>query len=286
MSVRWLAKHAENGKVAFRIGCDGDEVIAEWIGLARLVARRDGSASRLEVLPSADVRAIEKIELGSARLLLRQLAGELALHGAAVAAGCRAVVLLGRSGDGKSTMAAWLCAHAGATLLADDAIAIDETVEDEARRPDDRGAVARWVVLPAERDHWLDEAARCAVGLDAPGHAGETATSVGKAPLPATRSASGAAPLKALVALVFRDVPAPRWTRLRGVDAIAALVPQSVRFVLDDPAVHRRELDRLARIVETVPVFQLERSRDLAQLDATGALVEDVLIRDAKDSLP
>jgi hypothetical protein len=286
MSVRWLATHAENGEVAFRIGSDGDDVIAEWLGLARLVARRDGSASRLEVLPGADVRAVEKIELGSARLLLRQLAGELALHGAAVARGRRAVVLLGRSGDGKSTLAAWLCARAGATLLADDAIAIDETVEDEARAPHERGAVPRWVVLPAERDHWLDEAARCAVGLDAPGHAAKAAASIGKAPVPAARSCGGAAPLKALVALVFNDVPAPRWTRLRGVDAIAALVPQSVRFVLDDPAVQRRELDRLARLVESVPVFQLERSRDLAHLDATGALVDDVLLGEAKDSLP
>ncbi len=282
MSVRWLAEHADNGDVSFRVGCDGDDVIAEWLGLARLVARRDGSASRLEIEAGADPRAVAKIERGSVRLLLRHLNGELALHGAAVALGSRAVVLLGRSGDGKSTLAAWLCMRRGAELLADDAIAIEEIGDN--REPALGGQfVPRWAVLPAERDHWLDEAARAAVGLDAPGHA---VTVPGKAPVAAARSGSGATALHGFVALVFSDVPAPRWTRLRDVDAIAMLVPQAVRFVLDDPAAQRRELDRLAMLVETVPVYRLERSRDLAQLDATGALVDNLLLGHSKERLP
>ena len=282
MSVRWLAQHADNGDVSFRLGCDGDDVIAEWLGLARLVARRDGSTSRLEVVPGSDPRAVAKIERGSVRLLLRHLAGELALHGAAVARGSRAVVLLGRSGDGKSTLAAWLCTRRGAALLADDATAIDE-IAVPMPVSHGQGVVPRWVVLPAEGDHWLDEAARFAVGLDLPAHANGVR---GKAPVAAARSDSGAAALHGFVALVFSDVPAPRCTRLRDVDAIATLVPQTVRFVLDDPAAQRRELDRLAALVETVPVYQLERSRDLAQLDATGALVDNVLRGDSKEWLP
>jgi ABC-type uncharacterized transport system YnjBCD ATPase subunit len=282
MSVLWLAEHADDGEVSFRLGCDGDDVIAEWLGLARLVARRDGSASRLEIVPGSDPRAVAKIERGSVRLLLRHLTGELALHGAAVARGSRAVVLLGRSGDGKSTLAAWLCARTGAVLLADDATAIDETA-DHVPAQHGQGVLPRWVVLPAESDHWLDEPARSAVGLHVPAH---VVGAGGKAPVAAARSAVGGAALRGFVALVFSDITAPRWTRLRDVDAIATLVPQTVRFVLDDPAAQRRELDRLAALVETVPVYRLERSRDLAQLDATGALVDNVLLGESKECLP
>lgn len=280
--VRWLAEHAAHGEVSFRIGRDGDDLIAEWIGLVRLVARRDGTASRLEIVAGADVRAVEKIERGSARLLLRHLEGRVALHGAAVVSGDRAVVLLGRSGDGKSTLAAWLCARAGATLFADDAVAIDEVFRDPHSTD---GVENRWVVLAAERDHWLDDAAQRAIGL-CPRAARDGTGSVGKIPVRSEHAGSGRARLHALVALAFTDVAAPRLTRLHGVEALAALVPQAVRFVLDEPALQRRELDELGALVETVPVFRLERARDLAQLDETGLLVEDVFFRETKDILP
>src|SRR5262249_29234655 len=73
--VTWLAECTSDGDLAFRIGLTGDEVVAEWIGLVRLSARRDGSGARLDVLPGAVPEEVAKIERGSAQLLLRQLAG-------------------------------------------------------------------------------------------------------------------------------------------------------------------------------------------------------------------
>jgi len=262
MPVRWLATYEDAGEIVFRIGRAEDQLIAEWIGVACLTASRDGSRFALDVVPGSDPREVEKIERGSARLLLRHAAGHLAFHGSAVGVDGRVRVLLGRSGQGKSTLAAWLCAH-GATLFADDAVAIDPVTVSVAAAPS-------WSVQAAEVHHWLDEEARQAVGLLAPSEE----ESAGKLPMRSPRPGSGSAPLAAFVELVFAEIAAPRLVRLHGVDALAALVPQAVRFVLDEPALYRRELDQLSELVQHVDVFRLERPRDLAHLDSAGALVQ------------
>lgn len=260
--TEWLAQYEEDGEVFFRIGRDGEDVVADWIGIARLVARRDGSRHRLEVCPDADPRELAKIERGSVRLLLRHLAGKMAFHGAAVVEGDRAAVLMGRARQGKSTLAAALCARNGVALLSDDAVAIDPSAD-------------AFAVTPVEECHWLDAAAQRAVcdlgGAWAPGDV----TEEGKRPLGAPRVGGGGR-LVAFVDLAFTDGPA-RVTRVSSLEAMAVLVPQAVRFVLDDPAVNRREVDTLARLVDTVPVFRLERPRDLALLSDSCDLVLNLL---------
>lgn len=276
--VDWLAEYAEDGgDVAFRIGRSGDEVVAEWIGLVTLVARRDGSASRLEPVAGADARELAKVSRGGAQLLLRQLAGKVALHGAAVARDGRAVVLLGRSGQGKSTLAASLCVSGSAELLGDDAVAIDPSADG-----------SKWVVNPLEQIHWLDADARAALGaLDS------EETSSGKSPVLARRHASSSAGLVAFVDLSFtsdtsdtRSCTGARLTRLSGVDALASLVPQAVRFVLDDPVYQKREVEALAALVEQVPIFRLERPRALRHdlLQAAMACVTELLRGDDRRS--
>lgn len=259
-ALRWLASYDEEGDVVFRIGRDGDELVAEWIGVARLTASRDGTSSRLEVVPGAPARSVKKIEEGSLRLLLRHAAGRMAFHGSAIEVAGRAHVLLGRSGQGKSTLAAWLCAH-GATLFADDAVAIDTGLA-----PHD----PPWLVTAGEREHWLDEEARLALGWNVEDAEGGR----GKLPVRSLRLGHGSVPLGAFVELVFADAAVPRMVRLGGVDALAVLVPQVVRFVLDEPARYRSELDELAELLDCVPVYRLERPRDIAHLGYSGVLVQ------------
>ena len=255
--VRWLAEYVEDENVAFRIGRVGDRLVAEWMGLARLVARRDGSESELVVAPGADPDDVEKIRRGGARLLLRHLEGKLAIHGAVVAKGDRAVLLLGRSGQGKSTLAAKACLRAGMVLLADDAVVVER--ED-----------ASWIVLPSEKNHWLDDASRRALGL-AP-------VTEGKAPTPAPRTSEKGARLAAILELAWAETDAPRISAMPGaVASMAALVPQVVRFVLDEPEMQRRELEVLADLVATVPVLRLDRAKRFDALDRTVDLVEGVL---------
>lgn len=252
--VRWLAEYREEGEVAFRIGRAGEELVAEWVGVVRLTVRRDGSGARFEVAPEAYGPDVEKVRRGSARLLLRHLAGELSLHGAAVGRAGRAVVLLGRSGQGKSTLGAYMCRARGVEFLADDAVALAE----------DQG---RWSVEPLEEDHWLAPDAAAALGVGQ----GEA----WKLPVPPQRR-GGRSELAAAVELRYAE-GAPRLARLSGLDAMHALVPQVVRFVLDEPELQRRELADLSRLVAAVPVFGLARPRGLGLLDGAADVIDDLL---------
>lgn len=255
--IEWLADHEEDGEVCFRIGRRGPEVVAEWLGLALLVAHRDGSNVRLSFAEDADPRDVEKIRRGSAWLLERHLQGRISLHGSAVAVRGRAIVFLGRSGAGKSTAAAAACAK-GAELLADDAVALDFDAPTQ-----------RWMVQPRERDHWLDHDARIALGRPSSGDA--------KEPIRASRASQQPVPLALFVELAFGEGEEPKVSRLHGVGALASLVPQVARFILDEPGRQRRELDLLHAIVDTAPVFLLERPRRMERLAMSADRVFDLL---------
>jgi hypothetical protein len=267
-AVRWLAEYAEDGEVAFRIGRAGDELVAEWIGLARLTARRDGSDARFVGEPGIDATEIEKVRRGSARLLLRHLEGKLAMHGAAVALGGSAIVFLGRSGQGKSTLAASLCSRAGAKLLSDDAVVLDPG-----------SPAGEYLVSPVELNHWLDASARRAL------HA-QSSDDEGKVPVPASRVGDASARLVALVELVFADGEPTLLPVRSGIEAMAALVPQTVRFVVDEPELQRGELEALAKLVDVVPVFRFSRPRSLDMLDAANPLLLRLIGRDAREGQP
>ncbi len=194
-------------------------------------------------------------------LLVRHLRGHLALHGAVVARDGGAVALVGRSRHGKSTLAAALCAR-GASLLADDAIAVE------------RRAAGAWVVDPTEENHWLDAAARSALGDSDAGQWEEEDKWATRAPSVATRPVA----LRAVVELVFAPgIAGPSLVRTRGLDAIASLVPQTVRFALDDDERHKTEIAMLFELLGEVPSFRLERPQDLARLGESVALVEGLL---------
>ncbi len=255
--MRWLAEHREGDEVVYRIGRDGEELVAEWLGVVRLVAQRDGSEHRFVPDPAAPSRDVVKIVCGSGQLLLRHLQGELSLHGAAIECAGRAVILLADSGGGKSTLGASLCARPGVRFLADDAVALD-----------DRGGPC---VVPLERDHWLDADARAALGLGT--------NEPGKEPIAATVRATERSALAAFVELRFADVPSPVMTRLYGLEAVTALMPQIVRFVIDEPAQQQKDLDAVLDVLDRVPCFRLERPRALDLL----SLATDLVLHVARD---
>jgi hypothetical protein len=137
-------------------------------------------------------------------------------------------------------------------LYSDDIVAVENVDE-------------RWFIAPVETDHWLDAGARHALGI---GEAGE-----GKAPIASERPAAGLAELALFVDLVWGDVSAPVAKPLDSVEAIAQLVPQVARFVLDEADVTRRELDTLARIVDRVPMIRVTRPKEYDAIPATVDLI-------------
>jgi hypothetical protein len=132
------------------------------------------------------------------------------------------------------------------------------------------------VVTPLERDHFLDaESIRAVMGDDA--------EISGKQMVPARSVGQSATRLVAFVDLAFVEAGEPRIRRIAGLEALAALVPQAVRFILDEPERHSRELDALAGLVDTVAMFRLERPRGLERLSATTNLIVSLLQTEVAD---
>ena len=251
--MRWLAESLDHGTLAARVGRDGDRLVADWIRRARLSVKSDGSDVTFDAHPDADAREVEKLRRGAVRLLLAHLGGAIPLHASAVAIEGRAIVLVGGSGLGKSTLAAALCDHSGASLLGDDAVVIE-------RRADS------FHVIALEESHWLDAASARALGR--PGEFGD------KAPLVPLRVDVKSAKLAMIVHLEFSEaLDQARLVRVLGLEAIAGLLSQLTRFVVDDPAVARRDLAALADLVDETRVVRLERPRELDLLRQTAMAV-------------
>lgn len=285
MNATWLAAERE-GDAQFRIGNIGpDLVVAEWTAGGRLVARRDGSAWQFTAASGASSELVEKLHRGSIPSLIHHLNGELALHGSAVATSRGALVFIGVSGQGKSTLAAWLCTQGGMSLLADDASLLTM-------------GESEWFVRPQERHHYLAPDALAAIRRPCSSRRRPTspaATSVTrldaaaveplrggierlrKGRINALRYQSTSAPLRGLVSLVFEENRPPELGRLHDVTALAAVVPNVVRFVLDDPQRNLREFESVTRLIAAVPVYRFSRPRELAELGAASQWIDSIL---------
>jgi hypothetical protein len=109
---------------------DGDTVLLRVPRLARYLIK-DGRHIGVELEPGATARDASAFVLGTSFGILLHQRGALVLHGAAVAKEGAAIAICGRSGEGKSTLAAALC-RAGFGFVTDDICVIDFDAE---RRP-------------------------------------------------------------------------------------------------------------------------------------------------------
>lgn len=266
VDIEWLATSELAGRPYFRVGRrreGADELVAEWIGIACLVARRDGSAHALSFEEGVSPARRRKLAGGDARMLLHHLAGGIALHASAVSIDGRAIALVGSSGHGKSTLAAALCRQRGARLLADDAVILSR-----------EGSA--FVVEAGESDHWLtDEAVQALACADAPARDARE----DKVPVPGVTG--GTAPLGAIVVLEdFAAIGEPDMRRVGAVDGLARLLPHLARFVLDSPSDQRAELGRLEELLGAVPVHVLTRPRGLEHLGAAVDIAAKLCFED------
>jgi hypothetical protein len=260
-SIRWLHETTDDGRVVFRAGRAQGGWVAEFVGVGTLRAGPAGTNASFDPAPGADAAHVAKIRHGLSEGLLRHLRGKLTLHASALAIGGRALVCLGPSGAGKSTTIADLCTRHGGSLLADD-VSLLEITNREIE------------ITPGERFHWL---------LDPT--APNTLTSGGrKRPVAALRPAPGPAPLVLGCHLVFDDgVTQPELRRLRGSEAVAAVVGACIRLALDDPDAHRRELDQVISLLERVPVYELRRPRRIELLGNAGDRLTGLLASPAPE---
>lgn len=253
-SPRWTAEHIVEGQTLFRVGRDGDQLIAQWPGLCELRSDRDGAQSSFSAEEGADPSIIAKVRGGLAAALVRHLRGETSLHACSFSRDQRALACVGPSGAGKSTLAAWMCARRGHALVADDIVGV-------------RSEGGSLYVEPTEREHWLDASSRALLRLGPP-PAGE------KSAAPAAAVANAPARLVALVSLSYAGTDAVSLVRVRGHRALGLLLPCLVRFVVDEPAAQLDEISRLEALIERAPLYELVAPRDFDALPQIADALE------------
>jgi hypothetical protein len=234
LAIDWsVSANDEHG--SFRWGYLGEDVVAEWAGVLTLRASRRGELKSLQAAPGASPELVEKTRLGVASAFLRAQRRQLSLHASAVSWRGEALVCLGASGQGKSTVAERLCRHGGGALLADDLAAVELLPSGDLE------------VLPSERILWLDSK----------GSTGKTAHVV-------PHVARAAARLRCVVALAFDGPgPVPEVRSLHGADAVSAVLPSLIRFEAT-PFQWERELEFVTRLVSQAQIVRASRSREVS----------------------
>ena len=261
--VQWLRSMPDIGSPEFRLGRCGEELIAEWTGVATFRASVDGSWSALSIEDHIACDAVEEELRIQCAALLRHLNGDVTLHASSVARSGVAIAFLGGSGAGKSTIAAQLCAEVEAQLLADDLV---ELLCDNINVR----------VVPRDTYHSLREDVARMFGLDSTGRA--------KVKTHAAHVAYEPTRLAILVSLVFDDtIKVPTVRPIDGLNAFKALSCGTIRFAVDEPRILRRELDNLALVAAQVEFYELVRSRSLSNLEPSVRQVAQLLRSISKD---
>ena len=214
-------------------------------------------------LPNVEERLVRLPLLGAALATLLYQRGKFVLHASAVAIDKEAVVFVGNKGFGKSTMAAMLCSR-GHQLLADDTVVVDL---DESEQ---------YIVLPGFPQFKLYPDAVMATSNDDPEKLEEVASNFLKRSRRADNFCQEALPLRAI--FVLNEGTDVRISQLAPQEIIKHLLSNTymARFSSDWlGGIAAANLQQCAAIANQIPVYLLERPRDISVLEDVASAVEE-----------
>ncbi|MBK9713270.1 MAG: serine kinase [Kouleothrix sp.] len=235
---------------------------SSWRGVGSLLVR---GGREIVVDPACGVeeRVLRLFLLGGALGLLLHQRGLLTLHASSVAVRGAAVVFLGESGEGKSTMAAAMHAR-GHAVVVDDVVAIDLS-----------GAGAP-LVLPAFPQLKLWPEATSLLG-DRPEALALLHPEMEKRARPA-RNGFLRQPLPLAAIYVLAEGPCPEIEPLRPQAAFAELLRFSYAVgLLGSTASTPAHFRQCVELAGRAPIFRLRRQRSLLALPKIAQLVEQHL---------
>ncbi len=226
---------------------------------------QNGKEIIVEPLPGVEERLIRLPLLGTVLAVLLYQRGFLVLHASAVAINSGVVAFLGGKGQGKSTMAATLYAR-GHYLMADDVVALDFS---DPTRP---------LVFPGFPQFKLwPEAAASALGDDPETLPQLTSGYEKRARRAADRFSSRPLPIKYLCVLSQGSALALK--PLQPQEAIVQLIANSYVARFGNQLLQgfgaSAHLRQCASLIESVPVYCLERPHSLSLLPTVAQLVEE-----------
>jgi hypothetical protein len=250
---------SESVDSARRLTIGDDAVYLDYrsVGSFRI---RDGDEIPVDAAPSVDPTVLRFHLLGPALAVALHQRGQLVLHASAVVVDGSAVVFLGETGAGKSTLAA-RCADAGHGLLADDLAAVEHQDGEFHLRPG----------FPSAK---LDPETATALNVTAHESAPTGESPVDKDYYPAAEpTETEQYPVERVYLLAEDDTP--HLNRLASPEAVAALYRHAYLRKLSERAEEAEGLlEMCGRLAAQTPVKRLSRPRDLEQLPAVIECIE------------
>jgi len=264
---QWDASGATEADADDFVAAPAGGFVMRVAGIGHYWVHDQGRALRVAPAPGADPVTLRLYLLGSSLGMALHQRGLLVLHGATVLHSGGAALIVGDSGEGKSTLAAGL-GRAGHAILGDDTMPL-------------WSAAGGFEVWPGSRlfKLWSDS-------IEALGGASAGLQPVGdrleKFFVPnAAEAPDAAVPVRSVVLLAAGEegrphLGRPRLERLHGLEAIRALAMNTYRPeyvpLLGREAAHFRLCSELAG---AVPVSRLTRPWDIGRLGETLELLAD-----------
>jgi hypothetical protein len=253
----------------------------EWVRFARVGPRYllrfptladfliSGDAAEVRCRPRAGTPAgtLRHLFLNQVLPLVMGQRGRLVVHASAVVTPRGAVAFLGRSGRGKSTLAAWLWAE-GCPLVTDDCLRIE----------DRRGRLVAMPSHPAIR-LWPSTLRRLAIE-HAPARRTAHYTDKVQIPVDARPRAFARRPVQLAAVYVLSPAGAGRGRvpvrsePLSTRDALVELIAHLYRLDVGSRETLRRDFHRLADIARRLPVRRLHVPRGLTRLGEVREAIE------------
>jgi hypothetical protein len=240
---------------------------ARWEGVGEFLVSADGGRITCRPLDPATTESFQVYLLGQALSFALVKRGFEPLHATTVVVRGGAVVFLGESGFGKSTLAACFLA-AGHRMLTDDLLMLRHTA---------RGVIAypgppRIKLLPKMARKYMEQTA-AGVRMNP-----DTEKLI--LPLEPSRRCHGPVPVKAIYALASPDKTSQKQgitiEPLSSRDGFLKLIENTFNYRLVDPARLGRQFTENTRLANTTPVRMLSYPRVLSRLPQ----VREAILRD------
>ena len=245
-----------------RYGLELHKAGADWLfrhGMAGVVVAETGRRLVCHCPDPADLPLLAEILVRRVLPRICYLHGRLPIHAATLSGPAGAVMLLGTSGAGKSTMTAALARYLDWGIFSDDMSVLDDTGPVTALSGTE--GVSLWEESVA--------------GLDIPADRVVPMTGYdGKFSYRPHATPPAPMPLNAVLLLtVPAEDSAVGFERLTGPEVLVTLCSQIVRFNRRDVAENGDLMRRLGRVASDVPVFALSYPRAFAKLPAVAEAV-------------
>lgn len=240
--------------------------LVRFPGLADFTVSADGQAVTGFHGPDLKRGTLDHLLLNQIRPLALSLQGKNMFHASAVELAGQAVAFAGRSGQGKSTLAASFARH-GHGFLTDDGLELSDTPEGHQAHPS-HSSLRLWPdslgqLLPADAE------------LADPIQHSTKSRVLADARLP---HVDKPLPLKAIYVLEREDVAEVSITEMKPAEALIGLVNHSFLLNIDDRAATARHFERVTDLARSLPIFRLDYPRRYDRLaDVREAVIRHTL---------